>query len=87
MSSEFLQSITGEKSFTVAYPYGFSDIHTKRAMKELDMKAGFGLGREMLTPEHIKDRWDLPRYDVNDCFDKQTNDIRYGVFSSLSTGD
>ena len=87
MSSKFLHSITGEKSFTVAYPYGFSDIHTKRAMKELEMKAGFGLGREMLTPEHIKDRWDLPRYDVNDCFDKQTNDIRYGVFSNLSTGD
>jgi peptidoglycan/xylan/chitin deacetylase (PgdA/CDA1 family) len=86
-SSNFLNSITGETSFTVAYPYGLSDIHTKRAMKDLNMKAGFGLGREMLTPEHIKDRWDLPRYDVNDCFDKQTNDMRYKIFSNLSTGD
>ncbi|MDB2464702.1 polysaccharide deacetylase family protein [Amylibacter sp.] len=87
LSSNFLNSITGEKSYTVAYPFGFSDIYTKRAMKDLKMKAGFGLGREMLTPKHVKERWDLPRFDVNDCFDKQTNDIRYGVFSNLSTGD
>ena len=86
-SAEFLQSITGNNSFSVALPYGFSDTHTKRAMKELGMKAGFSMGRGMITPEHIKQRWSLPRYDVNDCFDKQTNDIRYDVFSSLSTGD
>lgn len=84
---QFLNSITGQKSFTMAYPYGFNNINTKRAMKELDIKAGFNLDRQMLTPKHIKDRWDLPRYDVNDCFDKQTNDLNYKVFSNLSTGD
>ena len=86
-SIDFMQSITGYRDFTVAYPYGFSDIHTKRVMKDSGMLAGFGLGRKMITPDHINDRWDLPRYDVNDCFDKQTNDIRYDVFASLSTGD
>lgn len=86
-AADFLGSLTGEKSFTVAYPFGFYDVNTKRSMKDLGMKAGFSLDRKMLTPFHLKDRWQLPRYDVNDCFNKQTNDLNYKVFSNLSTGD
>ncbi len=86
-SAKFLRSITGRDTYSVAYPFGLSDNNTKRAMKQLGMKAGFDLGREMLTPEHIKSRWNLPRFDVNDCFDKQSNTLNYKVFSNLSTGD
>jgi carbamoyltransferase len=86
-SVEFLAPITGEKRFAVAYPFGFRDDHTMRAMKELDQLAGFTMERRMIRPDDIQARWSLPRYDVNDCFDKSTNEIAYDVFENLSPGD
>lgn len=86
-SMDFLRDLTGAKAFTVAYPYGFADQHTKRAMKDLGLLGGFTMGRRLITPQDIQTRWDIPRYDVNDCFHKKSNEITYDVFSSLSTGD
>lgn len=87
MGIEFLRDLTGETRFTVAYPYGFYDTRTKRAMKELGALAGASMERRMIKPDDIQVRWSLPRYDVNDCFDRRTGEIVYPVFSSLSTGD
>lgn len=84
---DFLGHLTGQRDFTIAYPQGFSDVHTKRVLKELGIWAGFGLGRKMITPKDLQSRWDIPRYDVNECFDKKTNLIQHDIFSSLSTGD
>jgi peptidoglycan/xylan/chitin deacetylase (PgdA/CDA1 family) len=84
---EFLRELTGERTFTVAYPYGFADQDTKRAMKDLDLLGGFTMGRRLITPQDIHARWEIPRFDVNDCFQKRSNEIVYDVFSSLSTGD
>lgn len=84
---DFFAHITGQKEFTLAHPQGFSDNNTKRVLKDLNILAGFGMGRRMVTPKDLKERWDIPRYDANDCFDKSTNKILYSVFSSLSTGD
>jgi len=84
---EFLRETLGETRFTVAYPYGFHDDRTRRAMKELGALAGVSMGRRMIKPDDIQARWSLPRYDVNDCFDRASNEIRYELFSNLSTGD
>jgi carbamoyltransferase len=83
---EFLTPIAGH-GLTLSCPYGFSDDGTKRAMKELGLQAGLSLGRKMITPEDIQARWQLPRYDVNDCFAKTDNALRNEVFSFLSPGD
>jgi hypothetical protein len=84
---EFLRGALGEERFTVAYPYGFHDLRTKRAMKQLGALAGVTMERRMIKPGDIQARWSLPRYDVNDCFDRRSNEIVYPVFASLSTGD
>ena len=72
---------------TAAYPYGFFDDDTKRAMNELGFVAGFGMGREVVTPNTIHLGWGIPRFDVVDCFVRETDQIKYEVFSTLSTGD
>jgi peptidoglycan/xylan/chitin deacetylase (PgdA/CDA1 family) len=84
---DWLAPITGRRDLTVSYPHGFSNVHTKRAMKELGLAAGFALGRRMVQPRDLEARWQIPRFDVNDCFDRDKNQIRYEVFSALSTGD
>ncbi len=84
---EFLRDLTGEERFTVAYPYGFHDDRTQRAMENLGAIAGLTMARRMITPEDLQSRWSLPRYDVNDCFDRETNEIDHAVFSQLSTRD
>jgi len=84
---EFLIPIVGKSQLTVAYPYGFSNTATKRVLKELGIGAGFGMGRRVITPKDIQRRWDIPRYDVNDCFNKNDNCLNYQLFASLSTGE
>ena len=84
---DFLAPISGKSQLSVAYPYGFCDNATKRALKELDIVTGYSMKREIITPKDLIERWEMPRYDVNDCFDKKDNRINYQVFSSLSTGD
>jgi carbamoyltransferase len=86
-ASDFLSPIVGHSQLTVAYPYGFFDNTTKRILKELRILAGFGMGRRAITPKDIQNRWEIPRYDVNDCFNKNDNSINYRLFSSLSTGE
>ena len=86
-TAEFLEPLTGKSQLSVAYPYGFSDNATKRALKELGVVAGYSMERRIITPKDLQQRWNMPRFDVNDCFDKKSNRINYEVFSSLSTGD
>ena len=86
-AADFLEEEIGQVAKTVAYPYGFFDDDTKRAMNELGFVAGFGMGREIVTPSTIHLGWGIPRFDVVDCFDRETDQIKYEVFSTLSTGD
>ena len=83
---EFLRETTGQTHFPVSYPFGFYDDRTKKAMEELGLLAGLSMERRMIEPEDIRARWSLPRYDVNDCFDRGSNEIIHEVFSDLSTG-
>jgi peptidoglycan/xylan/chitin deacetylase (PgdA/CDA1 family) len=85
--AEFLRETTGQTRFAVAYPFGFHDDRTGKAMEELDLLAGLTMERRMIEPEDIRARWSLPRYDVNDCFDRESNEIIHEVFSNLSTAD
>ena len=79
----FLREVTGQTRFAVAYPYGFHDAGTHRAMAELGMSAGLSMERRAITPEDLRGRWNLPRYDVNDCFDRSSNEMVDGIFSQL----
>lgn len=84
---DFVSGLTGQKEFTVAYPKGFSNNHTKRVLKDLGILCGFSLDEKMITPQDIKARWNIPRYPIDRCFDLLTGKINHAVFSSLSTGD
>ncbi len=81
--ASFLTDLTGQARFTVAYPYGFHDENTHRAMRELDLRAGLTMERRAIGPQDLSDRWSIPRYDVNDCFDRESNQMQEAVFSQI----
>ena len=84
--ANFLTELTGETEFTVAYPYGFHDEHTRRAVRELGMRSGLTMERRAIDDADLKERFRLPRYDVNDCFDRKTNQMLDEVFSQITEG-
>lgn len=84
---EFLREISGQSSLAVAYPFGFHDQRTRKVMEELGLLAGLTMERRVIEPEDLRARWSLPRYDVNDCFDRKSNEIVREVFASLATAD
>lgn len=81
--ARFLTDLTGQTEFSVAYPYGFHDENTHRAMRELDLRAGLTMERRAIGPQDLSNRWCIPRYDVNDCFDRESNQMREAVFSQI----
>jgi peptidoglycan/xylan/chitin deacetylase (PgdA/CDA1 family) len=83
IGATFLQDLTGQTEFTVAYPYGFHDENTHRAMRELGLRAGLTMERRAIEPRDLHDRWSIPRYDVNDCFDRESNRMQEAVFSQI----
>ncbi len=72
-SVNFLKEITGESRVSIAYPFGFHSDETDRAAEELDLLAGLAGERRGIREEDVRGRWAIPRYDVNDCFDRATN--------------
>ena len=82
MGATFLGDLTGDPRVSVAYPFGFSDARTRKASAESDLIAGFTTERRWITPDDVSARWSLPRYDVNDCFDRSSNAPRPEVFGS-----
>ena len=82
----WLRDLTGQTRLTVAYPYGFHDENTHRAMRELGLQAGLSMERRAITPQDLRDRWSIPRYDVNDCFDRESNEMNVMVFSQITAG-
>ena len=87
IGANFLTDLTGQTGFTVAYPYGFHDENTHRAMRELDLRAGLTMERRAIEPHDLSDRWSIPRYDVNDCFDRESNQMQEAVFSQVVAGE
>lgn len=82
-SVSFLREITGQRDLSIAYPFGFHDENTTRAAEEVGLSAGFAGGRRLITDRDLQNRWAIPRYDVNDCFDKSSNALAASVFSPL----
>jgi peptidoglycan/xylan/chitin deacetylase (PgdA/CDA1 family) len=80
MGAAFLGELTGDRRVSVAYPFGFHDAGTRRAAADLGLIAGFTTDRRWITPDDLSARWSLPRYDVNDCFDRSSNAPRPEVF-------
>lgn len=72
-SVRFLAQVAGQSRVCVAYPFGFCDDDTRRCAAELDLLAGFSGERRPISAEDLRGRWSIPRYDVNDCFDRATN--------------
>ncbi len=81
----FLKEITGDCRISLAYPFSFHDEETKRAAGELDLLAGFAGERRAITDDDVRNRWSVPRYDVNDCFDRSTNQPVREVFADLAS--
>ncbi len=87
IGAAFLGDLTGQTEFTVAYPYGFHDENTHRAMRELGLRAGLTMERRAIGPQDLRDRWSIPRYDVNDCFNRESNQMLDAVFSQIAAGE
>ena len=87
IGANFLRDLTGQTEFTVAYPYGFHDENTRRAMRELGLRAGLTMERRAIELRDLQDRWSIPRYDVNDCFDRASNQMVDAVFAQLAVGE
>ncbi len=87
IGATFLRDLIGQTEFTVAYPYGFHDENTHRAMRELGLRAGLTMERRAIEPSDLRDRWSIPRYDVNDCFDRESNQMLDAVFSQIAAGE
>ncbi|MBW2494669.1 MAG: polysaccharide deacetylase family protein [Deltaproteobacteria bacterium] len=85
IGANFLRDLTGQTDFTVAYPYGFCDENTHRAMRELGLRAGLTMERRIIELRDLRERWSIPRYDVNDCFDRESNQLVNAVFAQLAT--
>jgi peptidoglycan/xylan/chitin deacetylase (PgdA/CDA1 family) len=83
ISVGFLKEITGDSRISLAYPFSFHDQDTKRAADELDLLAGFAGERRPITDPDIRARWSVPRYDVNECFDRSSNALRGDLFAGL----
>jgi peptidoglycan/xylan/chitin deacetylase (PgdA/CDA1 family) len=82
LGASFLEELTGDPRISVAYPFGFHDAGTRRASAERDLIAGFTMERRWITPDDLSARFTLPRYDVNDCFDRSSNQPRPEVFEA-----
>jgi len=73
---DYLREQINLETIHVAYPYGVPGTwnnSTKRLMKDLGYQAGLTLGRRIVKPKDLYDRWEIPRYDVNDIFDGENN--------------
>jgi peptidoglycan/xylan/chitin deacetylase (PgdA/CDA1 family) len=81
----FLKEITGDSRISLAYPFSFHDEETKRAAGELDLQAGFAGERRAITDDDLRSRWSVPRYDVNDCFDRSSNQLVGEVFAGITS--
>jgi hypothetical protein len=73
-SVSFLKEITGESRISITYPFGFHSDETNRAAEELGLLAGLAVERRPITEDDVQGRWAIPSYDVNDCFDRSTNE-------------
>lgn len=87
IGATFLEDLTGQTEFTIAYPYGFHDENTHQAVRELGLRAGLTMERRAIGPRDLRDRWSIPRYDVNDCFDRESNQMLDSVFSQIAAGE
>jgi peptidoglycan/xylan/chitin deacetylase (PgdA/CDA1 family) len=72
---DFVQEISGETRSCVSYPCGFYDDDTHRAMGDLDALIGLSMERRAIASEDVVARYAMPRYDVNDCFDRASNEM------------
>ena len=59
----------------------------ERAMRELGLRAGLTMERRSIGPQDLRDRWSIPRYDVNDCFDRESNQMLDAVFSQIAASE
>lgn len=81
---EFVREVSGERRPSVAYPFGFHDERTARAMASVGAAAGFSMERRAVAPADLSARWRLPRFDVNDCFDRASGELQAAVFGALA---
>lgn len=58
---------------SISYPYGIKgswNVDSKRLAQERGLDMAFTLGRQIYHPETFSDPMEIPRYDVNDVFER-----------------
>jgi carbamoyltransferase len=88
-AAQFFRKHLGLRHIHVAYPYGLpgSWNHvTKRVLNDLGCIGAATMGRQVVKPQHLNARWEIPRFDVRDLFDKNNN-LQTTDIEVLFTGD
>ena len=77
----FIKNLIHNDDLAIAYPQGFFNHETERVNKELGLIGGFTMGREILNGQLLKEKWQIPRFDVNDCFNGATCSLNENIFA------
>lgn len=69
----FFRELLGEDTFDLSYPHGVSgtwNSDTKIIMSRHKIQRAYTLGRQIYNPSVHYDEFEIPRYDVNDVFER-----------------
>jgi carbamoyltransferase len=87
-AAQFFRDSLGLRTIHVAYPYGRPGTWnhlTKKVMKDLGFIGGVTMARRVAKPQDLSARWEIPRFDVRDLFDKD-NKLQTAAIETLFTG-
>jgi peptidoglycan/xylan/chitin deacetylase (PgdA/CDA1 family) len=87
--AEYLRQTCGLRDVHASYPYGIDgswNETTKRVAATLGLASASTKVRAIVKPSDLRDRWELPRYDVRDVFD-QSGHLVAERLSALFTAD
>jgi peptidoglycan/xylan/chitin deacetylase (PgdA/CDA1 family) len=88
-AAQFFREHLGLRDIHVAYPYGRPGTWnhlTKKLMKGLGFTGGLTMARRVCKPQDLSARWEIPRLDVRDAFDRD-NKLQTTAIEMLFTGD
>ncbi len=88
-AAQFFRENLGPSAIHVAYPYGRPGTWnhlSKKLMKDLGFIGGVTMGRGVAKPQDLSARWEIPRFDVRDLFDKD-NKLQSALIETLFSGD
>lgn len=73
LPADFFADLLGERPDVFSYPFGVAGTwndETKKILARLGFAKAYTLGRRLYDPAAQTDSFEIPRFDVNDVFDK-----------------